>query len=196
MYTQDRHNIKSHPSINHPHVSNILLLTERLYWWPRRGWKLLAEMANSVMQGNFTVLRHNGYSTDHWVKRTYGRSGKLKEANFELTSHWAAQNQQENLIPFSITAHLHATSREMLESAARGDEHGWPYTKSPILSNRPCLWHLLTNTRLGLKRTFRWVFIIVDISKATLGAHFLKHYGLLVNTKSHCLLDPLKQLKV
>ena len=36
-------------------------------------------------------------------------------------------------------AHLHATSRETIEPAARGDEHCWPYTKSPILYNRPCL---------------------------------------------------------
>ena len=49
---------------------------------------------------------------------------------------------------------------------------------------------------LGLRRTFRWVFIIADVSKAIIGADFLKHYGLSVEMKSHRLLDPLTHLKV
>ena len=54
----------------------------------------------------------------------------------------------------------------------------------------------LLTLNLGFRRTFRWVFIIADISKATLGADFLKHYGLSVDMKSHRLLDPLTHLKV
>ena len=34
---------------------------------------------------------------------------------------------------------------------------------------------------LGLRHTFRWVFIITDISKRILSVDFLKHYGLLVS---------------
>ena len=49
---------------------------------------------------------------------------------------------------------------------------------------------------LGLRRTFRWVFAIADISKAIIGVDFLKHYGLSVEMKSHPLLDPLTHLKV
>ena len=49
---------------------------------------------------------------------------------------------------------------------------------------------------LGLRRTFRWVFIIADISKPILGADFLKHYGLLVDMRSKRLTDSLTQLKV
>ena len=49
---------------------------------------------------------------------------------------------------------------------------------------------------LGLRRTFRSVFIIVDISKPILGADFLKHYGLLVDMRSERLTDSLTQLKV
>ena len=49
---------------------------------------------------------------------------------------------------------------------------------------------------LGLRRTFRWVFIIADISKPILGADFLKHYGLLVDMRSQRLTDSLTQLKV
>ena len=39
-------------------------------------------------------------------------------------------------------------------------------------------------------------FIITDVSKAILGADFLKHYGLSVDMKSHHLMDPLTHLKV
>ena len=49
---------------------------------------------------------------------------------------------------------------------------------------------------LGLRRTFRWVFIIADVSKPILGADFLKHYGLLVDMRSQRLTDSLTQLKV
>ena len=49
---------------------------------------------------------------------------------------------------------------------------------------------------LGLRRTFRWVFMITDISKTILGADFFNHYDLSVDIKSHHLLDPLTQLKV
>ena len=70
----------------------------------------------------------------------------------------AAQKQQENPIMFSIpvwgmvgttdiltilpeNAHLHAPSRETIGPAAKGDEVCWPYTKLPILHNRP---HFMT----------------------------------------------------
>ena len=33
-------------------------------------------------------------------------------------------------------ANLHAPNRETIRPAARGDEHCWPYTKSPIVYNR------------------------------------------------------------
>ena len=38
---------------------------------------------------------------------------------------------------------------------------------------------------LGLHCMCRWVFIIMDVSNAILGADFLKHYGLSVEMKSH-----------
>ena len=49
---------------------------------------------------------------------------------------------------------------------------------------------------LGLRRTFRWVFVIADVSKAILGADFLKHYGLSVDMRSQRLIDSSTQLKV
>ena len=54
----------------------------------------------------------------------------------------------------------------------------------------------LLTLNLELRHTFRWVFIIVDVSKAILGADFFKHYGLAVEMTSHRLLDPLTHLKL
>ena len=45
---------------------------------------------------------------------------------------------------------------------------------------------------LGLRRTFRWVFIVAKIDKPILGADFLSHFNLLVDM-THCrLVDTLK----
>lgn len=43
---------------------------------------------------------------------------------------------------------------------------------------------------LGLRREFPWRFIIADVSKPILGADFLQHYGLLVDLRHRCLVDP------
>ena len=49
---------------------------------------------------------------------------------------------------------------------------------------------------LRLRRTFRWVFIIADVSRAILGADFLQHYGLSVDMETRRLTDRLTQLNV
>lgn len=41
----------------------------------------------------------------------------------------------------------------------------------------------------GLRRTFRWIFIIADIRKPILGADFLHHFSLFVDIKGHRLLS-------
>ena len=69
-----------------------------------------------------------------------------------------------------------------------------PLTTLQFLPTVYGTWSLTLN--LGLRHTFRWVFTITDVSKAILGADFLKHYDLYVDMKSHCLLDPLTHLKV
>ncbi|GFY76198.1 uncharacterized protein TNIN_173971 [Trichonephila inaurata madagascariensis] len=47
---------------------------------------------------------------------------------------------------------------------------------------------------LGLRRQFTWSFIIANVSKAITGADFLKKFGLLVDLKRKCLIDPLTSL--
>ena len=42
---------------------------------------------------------------------------------------------------------------------------------------------------LGLRRTFRWVFIIADLPLPIIGADFLREYGLLVDIKHQKLID-------
>ena len=47
---------------------------------------------------------------------------------------------------------------------------------------------------LGLRRTFRWVFVVADIKSPILGADFLRHYSLLVDMKHNQLVDTITQL--
>ncbi|BHF70466.1 hypothetical protein SprV_0301351700 [Sparganum proliferum] len=42
---------------------------------------------------------------------------------------------------------------------------------------------------LGLRRIFRWVFIIADVSVGLIGADFLAHFNLLVDFKNRRLID-------
>lgn len=49
---------------------------------------------------------------------------------------------------------------------------------------------------LGLRRTFRWTFIVADVKKPILGADFLSKFSLLVDVR-HCRLsDTTTHLKV
>ena len=49
---------------------------------------------------------------------------------------------------------------------------------------------------LGLRRTFRWVFIVANVQSPILGADFLRHYNLLVDIKHSRLVDAITQLRV
>ena len=49
---------------------------------------------------------------------------------------------------------------------------------------------------LGLRRTFRWIFIIADVQKPILGADFLRHFGLLVDIQHSQLVDSSTQVNV
>ena len=49
---------------------------------------------------------------------------------------------------------------------------------------------------LGLRRTFRWVFVIADVQTPILGVDFLQHFGLLVNVRHSELSDGITQLRV
>ena len=49
---------------------------------------------------------------------------------------------------------------------------------------------------LGLRREFNWPFVIADISKAIIGADFLKHYNLLVDLKKQHLIDATTGIKI
>ena len=49
---------------------------------------------------------------------------------------------------------------------------------------------------LGLRRTFRWVFVVADVKNPILGADFLRNYNLLVDVRHRRLSDSMTQLKV
>ena len=42
---------------------------------------------------------------------------------------------------------------------------------------------------IGLRRTFRWIFVIADIQNPILDADFLRHFALLVDVKHNRLFD-------
>ena len=48
---------------------------------------------------------------------------------------------------------------------------------------------------LGLRRVFRWIFIVADIQTPILGADFLREYGLLENLRQGRLLDATTSLQ-
>ena len=49
---------------------------------------------------------------------------------------------------------------------------------------------------LGLRSTFRWVFVVVDIQNPILGVDFLRNYSLLVDVLRKQLLDALTHFTV
>ena len=49
---------------------------------------------------------------------------------------------------------------------------------------------------LGLRRTFRWVFLLADIKHPILGADFLSHFNLMVDLTRGCLVDSLTHLQI
>ncbi|GBN33744.1 Transposon Ty3-G Gag-Pol polyprotein [Araneus ventricosus] len=53
----------------------------------------------------------------------------------------------------------------------------------------------LLSLDLGLQRKLQWPFVIADITKPIIGADFLQQFGLLVDLKKRCLLDPMTNLK-
>lgn len=48
---------------------------------------------------------------------------------------------------------------------------------------------------LGLRRAYRWIFIIANVKTAILGADFLYHHGLILDLKSSKLIDSLTTLR-
>ena len=49
---------------------------------------------------------------------------------------------------------------------------------------------------LGLRRVFKWVFVVADVKQNILGADFLYHFDILVDVRNQKLIDNLTSLKV
>lgn len=47
---------------------------------------------------------------------------------------------------------------------------------------------------LGLRRDFRWPFIIADVQSAIIGADLIANYGILIDLKNKKLLDPMTKI--
>ncbi|GBM66744.1 Retrovirus-related Pol polyprotein from transposon 297 [Araneus ventricosus] len=59
----------------------------------------------------------------------------------------------------------------------------------------PTFGQLLLKLDLGLRRAFHWPFVITNVSQPIIGADFLRHFGLLVDIRQGCLIDPLTKLQ-
>ena len=53
----------------------------------------------------------------------------------------------------------------------------------------------LTNN-IGLRRSFPWIFTIADVNHAIICADFLRHFNLLVDLRTHSLIDAVTHLRV
>ncbi|UYV62138.1 hypothetical protein LAZ67_1007955 [Cordylochernes scorpioides] len=51
------------------------------------------------------------------------------------------------------------------------------------------------NLDLGLRRDFKWRFIIADTNKAILGADFMEHFGIIPDIKGKFIIDSLTKLR-
>ncbi|GFT38507.1 retrovirus-related Pol polyprotein from transposon 297 [Nephila pilipes] len=54
---------------------------------------------------------------------------------------------------------------------------------------------LLVTLDLGLRRVFKWPFIIAAVSQPIIGVYFLRHYELLVDIRHDRLVDSLTKLR-
>ena len=86
-----------------------------------------------------------------------------------------------SVVPLSRTERMHRQDYPSLQ-AVNG-------TSIPTFGNQSL------TLDLGLRRTFRWIFIIADVKKPILGADFLRAYNLLVDMRDKRLSDTLTQLK-
>ena len=83
--------------------------------------------------------------------------------------------------------------------ASRSDKQHPPLTLSLQAANSTPIatyGHKSLCLNLGLRRSFRWVFIIADVQFPIIGADFLRDHGLLVDMRHNKLIDSLTHLQV
>ena len=54
----------------------------------------------------------------------------------------------------------------------------------------------LLAVNLGLRREFRWVFLVAEVTHPLLGADFLTHFKIMVDLNNRCLIDSATHMKV
>lgn len=82
--------------------------------------------------------------------------------------------------------------------AARADRSLTPiyYLRAVNNSSIPVYRERSITLNLGLRRVYRWVFLVAEVSNAIIGADFLQHHSLLVDVKDRRLLDSTTRLFV
>lgn len=54
----------------------------------------------------------------------------------------------------------------------------------------------ILNLNLGLRRDFKWSFLLADVTKPIIGADFLRHFDLTVDLKRKKLIDNVTSLQI
>ena len=86
------------------------------------------------------------------------------------------------ITPSAVDRHQHARSELTLEAV----------NKSPI----PTFGERSITLDLGLRRTFRFVFVVADLPTPIIGVDFLNEFGLVVDVKHRRLLDSTTNLSI
>ncbi|UYV83495.1 hypothetical protein LAZ67_23001230 [Cordylochernes scorpioides] len=107
-----------------------------------------------------------------------------------------AKNQQEN----SNNNHfLFDTGAEISVLLPRPEDRRYGQTNFTLTAanNSPMKTYgeRFLNLDLGLRRDFKWRFIIADTNKAILGADFMEHFGIISDIKGKFIIDYLTKLR-
>ncbi|VUZ39991.1 unnamed protein product [Hymenolepis diminuta] len=127
--------------------------------------------------------RHENKSSNIcWYHRTYGASARhcLPPSQFQAhsdrnsgTSYLIDSGAEISVLPSTRNSSDHP----LILAAAKGSPIKTYGQKSVTLD-------------LGLRRTFRWIFTIADVSNPIIGADFLCHFGLLLDLRRKKLTNP------
>ena len=83
----------------------------------------------------------------------------------------------------------------VLPPSSRDKQNNSPYTLQAVNKTPISTYGERSMTLdIGLRRAYKWIFIIASVPIPILGADFLKHFSLAVDVKNRKLIDTLTEL--
>ncbi|XP_063635129.1 uncharacterized protein LOC134805855 [Cydia splendana] len=148
-----------------------------------------------------TLSAHNPYSTPHPTSPLETMSLQIAELTRQmaaLTSH-VYEVRSRSQTRSSRRSNSRSRSKSGARSQVRDDVRGRRsktdfqlYAANGSIIATYGYAHLELD--LGLRRCYRWRFIVADVTKAIIGVDFLSHYNLLVDCTNKRLIDCLTSL--